>query len=88
MPDVGAHSWPEPENMRLPKQRAPRVSVGSAEESPAPRKLALQKESRIEEGRLLLDHVHMMISIPPKIAVSQVIGDFKSLKLSFPTSLP
>jgi hypothetical protein len=38
------------------------------------RKLAEQKESKIEEGHLLLDHVHMLISIPPKYAVSQVIG--------------
>ena len=38
------------------------------------RKLAEQKESRIEEGHLLVDHVHMLISIPPKHAVSQVIG--------------
>jgi putative transposase len=41
------------------------------------RKLAEQKESRIEEGPLLLDHVHMLISIPPKHAVSQVIGFIK-----------
>jgi putative transposase len=41
------------------------------------RKLAEQKESRIEEGHLLLDHVHMLISIPPKHAVSQVIGFIK-----------
>jgi putative transposase len=41
------------------------------------RKLAVQKESRIEEGHLLLDHVHMMIAIPPKYAVSQVIGFIK-----------
>jgi putative transposase len=41
------------------------------------RRLALQKESRIEEGHLLLDHVHMMIAIPPKYAVSQVIGFIK-----------
>ena len=41
------------------------------------RKLALQKESRIEEGHLLVDHVHMMISIPPKYAVSQVVGFIK-----------
>ena len=40
------------------------------------RKLAQQKESRIEEGHLP-DHVHMMISIPPKHAVSQVIGYIK-----------
>ena len=36
------------------------------------RRLARQKESVIEEGHLLPDHVHMMISIPPKYAVSQV----------------
>ena len=41
------------------------------------RKLAGQKESRIEEGHLLPDHVHMMIAIPPKYAVSQVIGFIK-----------
>ena len=41
------------------------------------RKLALQKESRIEEGHLLADHVHMLIAIPPKYAVSQVIGFVK-----------
>ena len=41
------------------------------------RKLAEQKESKIEEGHLLLDHVHMLISIPPKYAVSQVIGFIK-----------
>jgi len=40
-------------------------------------KLAQQKESRIEEGHLLPDHVHMMIAIPPKYAVSQVIGFIK-----------
>ena len=38
------------------------------------RRLAAQKESRIEEGHLMPDHVHRMISIPPKYAVSQVIG--------------
>jgi putative transposase len=40
-------------------------------------KLAEQKESRIEEGHLLSDHVHMLISIPPKYAVSQVVGFMK-----------
>ena len=39
--------------------------------------LARQKESLIEEGHLMQDHVHMMISIPPKYAVSQVIGFIK-----------
>jgi len=39
--------------------------------------LAKQKESRIEEGHLMSDHMHMMIAIPPKYAVSQVIGYIK-----------
>jgi putative transposase len=41
------------------------------------RKLAEQKESRIEEGHLMPDHVHMMIAIPPKYAVWQVVGFIK-----------
>ena len=39
--------------------------------------LAEQRESRIEEGHMMMDHVHMMISIPPKYSVSQVIGYLK-----------
>jgi putative transposase len=34
-----------------------------------------QKESRIEQGHLLVDHVRIMISIPPKYAVARVHGD-------------
>ena len=41
------------------------------------RTLTEQKESRIEEGHLMPDHVHMMISIPPKYSVAQVIGYIK-----------
>jgi len=41
------------------------------------RKLAQQKESEILEGHLMPDHVHMLISIPPKYAVSQVVGFIK-----------
>jgi len=41
------------------------------------RKLAEHEESRIEEGHLMPDHVHMLISIPPKYAVSQVVGYIK-----------
>lgn len=40
-------------------------------------KLVVQKESKIEEGHLMPDHVHMMISIPPKFSVSQVLGFIK-----------
>ena len=41
------------------------------------RKLAQQKESEILEGHLMPDHVHMLISIPPKYAVSQVVEFIK-----------
>jgi len=41
------------------------------------RRLAEQRESRVEEGHLMPDHVHMMLSIPPKYSVSQVIGYMK-----------
>jgi putative transposase len=41
------------------------------------RTLAKQKESCIEEGHLLPDHVHILISIPPKYAVAQIVGYIK-----------
>ena len=40
-------------------------------------RLAEQKESRVLEGHLMPDHVHMLLSIPPKYAVSQVVGFIK-----------
>ena len=41
------------------------------------RDLAIQKECKIHEGHLMGDHVHMMISIPPKYSVAQVAGFIK-----------
>ena len=41
------------------------------------RDLASQKECRVEEGHLRSDHVHVLISIPPKHSVSQVVGFIK-----------
>ena len=41
------------------------------------RDLALQKECRIEEGHLMSDHVHMLVSIPPKYSVAQIVGFLK-----------
>jgi len=41
------------------------------------KELALHKESEILEGHLMGDHVHILISIPPKYAVSQVVGYIK-----------
>ena len=39
--------------------------------------LARQKESKILEGHLHQDHVHVLISIPPKYSVAQVVGYIK-----------
>ena len=44
---------------------------------PVLRELAQQRECRVEEGHLQLDHVHMVLSIPPKYAVAQVLGYIK-----------
>ena len=41
------------------------------------RKLALHKESEVVEGSLKVDHVHVLMSIPPKYSVSQVVGYMK-----------
>ena len=41
------------------------------------RDLAMQKECKVIEGHLLPDHVHILMSIPPKYAVSQVVGYMK-----------
>ena len=44
---------------------------------PVLRGLALQKESRVEEGHLRRDHVHMLMSIPPKYSVAHVVWYIK-----------
>jgi putative transposase len=39
--------------------------------------LARQRESRILEGHLCIDHIHVLMEIPPKYSVAQVIGYIK-----------
>ena len=39
--------------------------------------LAKQRECKVEEGHIMPDHVHMLLSIPPKYSVSQVVGYIK-----------
>jgi putative transposase len=41
------------------------------------RRLADQRESRVVEGHLHVDHVHMLMEIPPKYSVAQVMGYVK-----------
>ena len=44
---------------------------------PVFRELAQQRECTVEEGHLQVDHVHMLLSIPPEFAVAQVLGFIK-----------
>ena len=39
--------------------------------------VARQKESEVLEGKLVVDHVHVLLSVPPKYAVAQVVGFIK-----------
>jgi putative transposase len=41
------------------------------------RELARERESRVVEGHMLADHIHMLIEIPPKYAVAAVVGYMK-----------
>jgi putative transposase len=62
----------------IPKYRKKSIYKGLRKHLPEIfRRLAQYKESRIEEGHITSDHVHMLISIPPKYSVSQVVGYIK-----------
>jgi putative transposase len=62
----------------IPKYRKKKLFGELRKElGPVLRELARHKESEILEGRFLLDHVHMLIAIPPKYAVAQVVGYIK-----------
>ncbi len=62
----------------IPKYRRKKLFVEIRRElGPVLRELARQKESEILEGKLLIDHIHMLIAIPPKYAVAQVVGYLK-----------
>lgn len=62
----------------IPKYRRKTLfGVLRRELGPVFRRLAEQKESRVEEGHIMVDHVHMLLSIPPKLAVSSVVGYLK-----------
>lgn len=41
------------------------------------RELARERECKVLEGHLMSDHVHMLLSIPPKYSVAQVVGFMK-----------
>jgi putative transposase len=62
----------------IPKYRR-KVLYGQIRKELGPilRELGLQKESKVVEGGLKGDHVHMLVSIPPKYSVAQVVGYMK-----------
>ena len=41
------------------------------------KELAIQMECKVEEGHLMADHIHMLISILPKYSVAQIVGFIK-----------
>lgn len=64
--------------VRIPKYRKKKLFWELRQElGPVLRELATHRESEILEGRLRPGHVHILISIPPKYAVSQVVGYIK-----------
>lgn len=62
----------------IPKYRK-KVLYGKLRQELGPiiKELARQKESDVVEGKLVVDHVHVLLSVPPKYAVAQVIGFIK-----------
>ena len=62
----------------IPKYRRKALYVQLRRDlGPVFRDLAEQKECRVEEGHLMADHVHMLLSVPPKYSVSSVMGFIK-----------
>ena len=62
----------------IPKYRKKQLfGLIRTELAPVMKELARQKESEILQGALMPDHVHMLIAIPQKYAVSSVIGYIK-----------
>ena len=68
----------------IPKCRKQKIYVGLRQHlGEVLRDLANRKESQILEGHLKADHVHMLVSIPPKYAVSEVVGFIKGKSAIF-----
>ena len=62
----------------IPKYRKKQLFGALKKEiAPVMKDLARQKECEILEGKLMPDHVHMLIAIQPKYSVSSVIGFIK-----------
>lgn len=62
----------------IPKYRK-KAMFGQLREKLGPvlRELASRKECKVEIGHVMPDHVHILLSVPPKYSASQVIGFMK-----------
>ena len=62
----------------VPKRRK-KVLYGKIRKflGPVFHELAAQRNSKILEGHMVQDHVHMLMAIPPKYAMAEVIGYLK-----------
>ena len=62
----------------IPKYRK-KILYGQLKKDLVPvlRELISHKESKVLEGQMKMDHVHVVVSIPPKYSVSQVVGYVK-----------
>ena len=47
------------------------------------KQLCAYKGVEIIEGHLMPDHIHMLVSIPPKYSVSQFMGYLKGKKCTY-----
>ena len=62
----------------IPKCRRKTIDGAIKRElGPVFRALTEHKESRVEEGHLRVDHVHLLLAIPPTYAVANVVGSIK-----------
>ena len=62
----------------IPKYRRKVLFTALRKElGPVFRELARREGCRVEEGHLRPDHVHMLVSIPPKYAVAAIVGYLK-----------
>ncbi len=65
------------QNVWIPKyQYRKKVLYGQSKKDLVPvlRELISHKESEVLERKMKVDHVHIVVSIPPKYSVSQVVG--------------
>ena len=62
----------------IPKYRRKKLYVSIRDDlGQEIRRLAACRECRVLEGHMMIDHVHMLIEMPPKYSIAQVMGYIK-----------